>query len=422
MLANIAQPLLGLVDTALMGHMGSTADLAALAVGTLILNFIYWNFGFLRMSTTALVAQAAGSNNQLLIWQTLLRASGVALIAGAFIILIHSAIIQFSLTLISAPDDTHNTSASYLGIRLWGAPISLLNYVITGYLIGTGRTHSLLKLQILLNVSNALFNVILAGAFKMGVAGIALGTLLAECLLLIVSLRLLWNTFHSSADKPSTICLFSHLLSWKKTTQLLKSNRDIWIRTLFLLLSFLAFTHWSTDFGATTLAANHILLQLISFSAFFLDGYAHVTEAYIGQALGSKQKAHLIHTIKRSTILAGITAIALSSSFYIADTAIIKSLTSLPDVVETAHHLFIYAVIYITCSFAAFQCDGIFIGANAGAALRNSSIAATLVFISLWLLFLQEHGVKGLWIAFIGYVIARAIFLGLHLPKLLRYL
>ena len=182
----------------------------------------------------------------------------------------------------------------------------------------------------------------------------------------------------------------------------------------------MAFTHWSGEFGATTLAANHILLQFISFSAFFLDSYAHVTEAQIGKAIGANNKQAFDTITRKGTVLALGNALLLATAFWLFGNFAVQSLTDIPEVIERTQSLLVFAIVYICLSFAAFQCDGIFIGANAGPALRNSSLGSTLVFAGLWLLLLKGYGIHGLWLAFIGYVVARALFLIAHLPQLYR--
>lgn len=429
MLANIAHPLLGLVDTAIIGNTGASYELAALAVGTLIINFIYWNFGFLRMSTTAFTAQHTGENNSVALWQNIARAGILALFFGTVLVSTQTFLISTALHWIETSYGAKEAAKSYLSLRLWGAPLTLLHFVVMGLLIGLGQTRKLLYLQILLNGLNAILSILLAGYFSLGVKGIAIGTLVAELTVVSLSIGIVIALFQrdrqqhnqkKTSNSPYIRQIASTLFHYKKMIPLLKSNRDIWLRTLFLLGSFFAFTRWSSQFGDEVLSANHILLQLIAFSAFFLDGYANVTESYIGQSIGSRKRAFFIEAYKKSTLLAFITALFITLFLAIAGPLIISWLTDLTSIAVISIELLPYALLYIACSFLAFQLDGVFIGANATAALRNSSIAATLVFCSMWLVVFQQGNKEQLWGAMISYIIARGILLYTLLPRLMR--
>ncbi len=429
MLANIAHPLLGLVDTAIIGNIGSTHELAALALGTLIVNFIYWNFGFLRMSTTAFAAQNTGESNSIALWQNILRASMLALSFGVILVITQTFLINTTLHWINASDHAHSVAKDYLSLRLWGAPITLLHFVVTGLLIGLGETRKLLYLQILLNGINAFLSILLAGYFSLGVKGIAIGTLVAELVVVSLSISIVITLFKkdrqqynkNDISKSSYFRHITHtLFLYEKMIPLLKSNREIWIRTLFLLGSFFAFTRWSGQFGDNVLSANHILLQLIAFSAFFLDSYANVTESYIGQSIGSHKQAFFFNAYKKSTLLAFITALSIAISLMIIGPTLIAWLTDIEPVVTISIELLPYALLYIACSFLAFQLDGVFIGANATAALRNSSIVSALIFGVMWLVILQQGSKEQLWWAMISYILTRGALLYLQLPKLIR--
>ncbi|BCD96702.1 multidrug resistance protein, MATE family [Marinagarivorans cellulosilyticus] len=416
MLANTALPLLGLIDTAIIGHWGGTTDLAALAIGSLALNVIFWNFGFLRMSTTGFIAQAEGRQDDIAKAQTLIRATVIALSFAALLLLCKTLITQTALSILAPPFDTHNAAFNYINIRLWAAPASLINYVVAGYLIGLARNRILLILQVFLNSTNALLDILLVRFFDMGIEGIAIGTVIAEYSTAILSLCWLAKGQAIIFQAKTTKNL------WYKTAifSLLKSNRDIWLRTLFLLAGFIGFTHFSGHYGSSQLAANHILLQIISFSAFFLDGFANVTEAYVGKAIGQKNKKVFSHIVQRTSVLACITAIALGTLLIMFGQSLIAALTDLPHIQTVALAYLPFAAVYIAVSCGAFQLDGIFIGAGASAALRNASILSTSITFCLWLGLLPGIGMKGLWLIFVVFVVLRSLFLGTYLPQLIK--
>ena len=417
MLANTALPILGLVDTTIVGRWGETTDLAALAVGVLALNVIIWNFGFLRMSTTGFIAQAHGRDDAQLKFQTVIRASAIALFIATLLMMFSAPLARVMLSVLAPPEAVRDAAYQYITLRLWAAPASLINIVISGYLIGIGHTRLLLVLQFFMNASNALLDILFVKAFNMGVEGIAIGTLIAEYLTTIIGVT--W--FVKTQLTANHYQYFARSL-WQRSAllALLKSNRDIWLRTLFLLAGFIGFTHFSGHYGAEQLAANHILLQLISFSAFFLDGYANVTEAYIGKTIGQKNKQAFIDAIRKTSLLALFTAIALAGFFMVSGITIIPMITDIKSVQTLALLYLPFAATYIAFSCGAFQLDGIFIGANGSAALRNASMLATSIPFSLWYWLSPAWGMAGLWSMFVVFVILRAVFLGAYLPNLIR--
>lgn len=432
MLANMALPLLGLIDTAIIGHLGNASDLAALAVSSIVINFIFWNFGFLRMSTTALSAQAWGRNNTLGLINTGLRAFFIAAVLALGIILLQKPLILLALKLLNPPPEAINGATTYLAIRLWGAPATLCNYVITGLLIGLARSKSILALQLILNFLNAIFDVVLAGTFNLGIAGIAYGTVIAEVITVFIGgylLHLTWQNIswkNPTSDKKNLLhhCkqqLFNaQLWNKKQFSTLLTSNRDIWIRTLCLLLSFMGFTYFSGQFGVDTLAANHLLLQIIVFSAFFLDSFAYISESFTGKAIGSRSKSLLLNTAKKTSVLAMFTALLLAIGIISFGHNIIAALTVIDRIQMIALENLHLCALYVLLSVAAFQLDGIFIGANYGKALRNASIASALLFFLLWLGFLETFNLTGLWWALISFVVLRAICLAAYWPSLIK--
>lgn len=416
MLANAMTPLLGLVDTAVIGHFGSTAELAALAVATIIFNFIFWSFGFLRMGTTGFVARAEGAKDSYSVALVTLRSMLIALAAAIALLLLQSGILFLAIYFIAPPDNIIPNIHDYFYIRIWGAPATLTLYVISGVLIGRGNSGYILKLQLFLNGCNAIFDIFFAGFLGWGVEGIAWGTVLAEYLTLLVAILLIARTLPWSTLLPKI--KLPQLWEGDQLRLLLAQNRDILIRTLFLLLSFSFFTHISSRFGDTQLAANHILLQIISFSAFFLDGFAHVLESLVGQAIGKQSKTQFNQALSKSSILALLVALMLALIVISLGQTIIAGLTNITEVRVAAVNYLPYIALYIALSVAAFQLDGLFIGASYGSVMRNASIASTSLFLVSWYLFFNYYGNAGLWLAFTLYVAIRAISLLLYVPKL----
>ena len=418
-LANSAVPLLGIVDTGVIGRTGDTVDLGAIALGALVFNFIYWGFGFLRMGTTGFVAQADGAGDEGEVRATLGRALLLAGAIAACLLLLQWPIAWLALKLLGASAAVEGLTQNYVLIRLWGAPASLAMFAILGLLIGLGRSDLLLRIQLMLNGLNIVLDVLFAGVFGWGVAGIAMGTVVAEWVALGYAAHLVLRLLRQRHADDEPFWSRVRILDFVKIRHTLQANADIMIRTLLLLFGFAWFADQGARFGDVVLASNHVLLQFVGFSAFFLDGFAFATESIVGRAAGAKQRAVLDHAVRVSTKLAGVTAIGLSVLLILAGPYAIAVLTDLPEVRETAQRYLPFAAVYVLLSFPAFQFDGIFIGVTRTRDMRNASLISLLIFLAIWWPLVRWADNTGLWLAMIGYVIARAVTLARRYPGLL---
>ena len=417
-LANISVPLLGLADVAIIGHHGDVVDLGAIALGALVFNFVYWGFGFLRMSTTGFIAQAAGAQLEIEIRAIWLRALLLAVTLGISLILLQELIAVLALNALQAGAAVEDIAADYIGMRIWGAPASLALYTCLGVLIGLGKSKQVLVLQVVLNGLNIVLDLLFAGVMGWGASGIALGTAMAEWLSLGLALYLVIHCLNQRSDKPLSWWPKQQLLLRHKWAALFSANSDILLRTLFLLFSFAWFTNAGARFGDDYLAANHILLQLIAFAAFFLDGYAHVAESLIGRAIGANRAMDFDLAVKRGSHIAVITCVLLSVSLYLGGPWVITNLTEHTHIQQLCQQFLPFSLLYILLSCAAFQLDGIFIGATRTTQMRNASALSSLLFIALSYVFIDAWGNAGLWSAFIIYVVLRGVFLMLYYPAL----
>lgn len=418
-LANASAPLLGLADTAVIGRTGTAGELGAIALGALVFSFVYWGFGFLRMGTTGFIAQAAGAKNLREARLVLLRGLVVAIGIGMGLVLLQTGICWIALKLMAASAEVKELVERYFFIRIWGAPASLATFVLMGTLIGLGHTRKLLLAQLFLNGVNVCLNLFFVLVMGWAVEGIALGTLIAEwaafgLALWMVLGSLNFNLFRFWRDSWGEVMRKGPMIA------MLKTNSDIMIRTLALLSGFGWFTNQGAKFGDATLAANHILLQFISFSAFFLDGFAYVLEMLTGQAFGARDRHRFTRDVKDATVLAGGTALLLAVLVWAGGEAAINFLTQVRTVREIAWQHLPYAAFYISISFFAFQLDGIFIGAMRSREMRNAGIASLLFFIGLCYLLLPRYSNQGLWLAFTAYVLVRGITLYAYLPRLMK--
>ncbi len=419
-LANASVPLLGLVDTAVIGNVGSITDLGAIAFGALIFSFVYWSFGFLRMGTTGFAAQASGAGDQQEVRAVLGRALLIALCLGVVLILIQWPIGLAAFSLLDGSAPVEAVAQEYFDIRIWGAPATLATFALMGLLIGLGKSRTLLIVQLFLNGLNILLDVWFAGILGWGASGIALGTVIAEWTTVLLAGLLVYRTLNQrkvSADEFWPKAKIMDLSALLKTAS---ANLDIMLRTLILVFSFAFFINQSAKFGDTVLASNHILLQLIAFSAFFLDGYAFVVEALVGGAIGAKRRDVFDLAVRRSTVLALITAILLALVIALVGDIAVMLMTDISSVRLAANQLLPFAALYVLFSFAAFQLDGIFIGASFTRQMRDAAALSIVVYFIAWWALSDQHGIQGLWGAMIIYVVARAVALLLFYPSLRR--
>lgn len=422
-LANASVPLLGLADTAVLGNVGTITDLGAIALGALILSFLYWSFGFLRMGTTGFIAQAAGAGDEPEVRAALARAVSLALLLGVVIIILQVPIGALAFRLLGGSESTEAMAALYLQIRLWGAPATLVTFAFMGALIGLGNSRQVLLLQLFLNGTNILLDIWFAGMLGLGAPGIAAGTLIAEwssCLLAATILVRELRRRRAAAGDGEPLWPLARLMDRGKLLTTLVANRDIMLRTLILIWTFSWFTNQSARYGDTVLAANHLLLQLIAFAAFFLDGFAFVAEAVVGRAKGAGDLRLFDLAVWRTSVLALITAVLLTLLLWLLGDILLGLLTDIEAVRLQAGDLIMLAACYVLLSFPAFQLDGVFIGTTAAAQMRNAAVIAALIYLLAWALLAPAYGVRGLWYAFNIYVVARAGALLLFYPSLRR--
>lgn len=408
-LANAAVPTLGLVDTAVIGNVGTTAQLGAIALGAIIFSFIYWSFGFLRMATTGFTAQALGAGDEPEVRATLGRALLIALMVGSCLILLQWPLGELAFLLLDSSADVEDAARGYFFVRIWGAPATLATFALTGCLIGLGQTRTLLALQLFLNGLNILLDIYFAGVLGLGARGIALGTVIAEWSSCFLGLALVGGNLRRRHQDAARFWPWRQIADPHKIRRTLAANSDILIRTLSLVFGFAWFVNQSARFGDVPLAANHILLQIVSFSAFFLDGYAFVAEALVGRALGAGVREQLRRAVVLSSQLAGATALILAVGILLLGQHAIALLTDLPDVRQAATSYLPWCALYVLLAVAAFQLDGVFIGTTRTREMRNASLLSIALFLlGSWPLtaLFANHG---LWWAFIGYVVARAL-------------
>jgi len=419
LLSNLTQPLLSTVDTILSGHLPGAEALAGVAIGGIFFNAIFWTFGFLRMGTTGLVAQAHGARDPHTLRLHFLRAMLTALAIGALILLLHRPLIDISLRLLGAGGAVRDNALTYCQIRIWSAPAALANYVILGSLLGRQRARTALALQAAINGVNVLLALGLVMRLHRGVAGIATATLCAEWVGCLLGLLLVgWNRREANKLPDATILKWRELADGPGLRALFALNRDIFLRTLGLVAAYAWFTRTGAREGAATLAANAILLNLHMIASYGLDGFVNATEALVGESVGARRREDY-HCILRASTISAFVVAALISLFYLGfGRQIVLGFSNLPEVRALALRYLPWAVVMPVIAVAGFQLDGVFIGATRARELRDSMFIS---FAGYWLLavFLAPRfGNNGLWCAFLCFMILRGGNLALRLPRI----
>ena len=416
MFANLSVPLLGAVDTAVMGHLPEAYFLGAVAVGATIVHFIFWGFGFLRMGTAGLAAQAYGARNGLEIRVVLARAGLLGVGLGALILLLQWPIARIGLALFEASGQVEDLAETYFFIRIWSAPAVFVNYAIVGWFIGVQNTRAVMILQVFMNGLNIILDLWFVLGLEWDVAGVAAATVIAEFTALALGVLMVRRELRRIPGSWQGM----NLRDADKIRQLVAVNRDIFIRTACLMFAFAFFTARGAKMGDNTLAANAVLLQFQQFLSFGLDGFAHAAEALVGGAVGAKDRRTLRLAVKICGLWAAIIAVAYTLVYAAAGPVIIGWLTDLEAVRALSGEFLIWVIISPIISVWSFTLDGVFIGATRTAEMRNGMIISLAIYLAAVFTLQPMLGNHGLWLAFTIFMAARAVTLAVVYPNVER--
>lgn len=414
--STLTTPLLGAVDTAVVGRLPDPAYLGAVAVGTLIFNTMYWLFGFLRVSTSGFAAQAMGEGDHAKGLLELVRPFGIAVLLGLIFIVLQKPILAGSLAVISPSEQVKELAASYFDIRIWGAPLTLMNYVLLGWLIGTGRVKWALLLQVKMNVANIVLDLLFVHVFHYGVAGVAAATLLAEGGALMFGLILVLRV---TAPYLGTLRK-SGVLSWHAVRGMMSVNGDLFIRTVCLLAVTNLFTAGGASYGTEVLAANAILLQIHYIMAYFYDGLANASSILAGKAVGSGSRGDFRSTVRLSFQWTAIATGLIVLTAYVLMDAGIALFTGHAKVEALARQYSGWLLLFPVAGGLGLVLYGIFTGATMTAPVRHSMLGALLIFLLARFWLAAPYGNDGLWIAYLAFSLARSLLLAPFIPRLIR--
>ncbi len=412
---NVSVPLLGAVDTAVVGHLDDPRHLGAVAVGALIVTALFWLFGFLRMTTTGLAAQAVGANDADEVRAVLLRALVLALGLGTALIVAQHPLSWIALALMQPSPEVRELASDYIQIRIWSAPAVLAGYALVGWFLGIQRPAAGLFISLVMNGINIVLDLWFVMGLGWGVAGVAWASLIAEITALGLWIWLLRRQLPRLGGRWRLSALRDSELG-----RMIRVNGDIFVRTLCLTGAFYAFTSVGARQSDVVLAANAVLVNFLGFTAHALDGFAHATEALAGEALGERNRRAFRAVVVTAGGWALVFAAGFSLVFALFGEFLVALLTDIPEVRSTAALYMPWVVASPLVAVWSYQLDGIFLGATHSRAMRNSSLLSVVIYAVAVALFVSEWQNHGLWLALMVLYAARAVTLGALYPELER--
>lgn len=405
-LSNVTIPLAGLVDTAMLGHLPQIRFLAGVALGTIIFEYVYWSFGFLRMGSTGLTAQAVGRGDRGEESLVLYRYLALAALLGALILLLQWPMREGAFLLLAGQPEVEEAGRAYFDARIWGAPAVLCNFALLGWFLGRGEGRRLLAMNAVANLCNALLNYVFIIRFQMAAQGAGFASMASQYLMLGVGL-----VFLARSELPHRPH-WRLILDRRQLSSLFRLNGDILVRTLALVTSFGLFANFSALLGTASLAANSILLRLLNLASFAIDGAAFASESLAGYFLGRRDRQGLARLIRLSLQSSLLLALAFVAGLTLAGRSGLRLLTSHQEIIELAfaYRFALFGV--VLAGAAAYAYDGIFLGMSQGRVLRNSMLFSSLgIFLPVAAGALLFESNQLLWAALLGFMLSRAILL-----------
>jgi MATE family multidrug resistance protein len=413
--ANLAIPMVGIIDTGLMGNLGNLSYLSATSVAANLFSMIFWSFGFLRMGTVGLVSQAYGREDYSEVFNIILRNLIFVLVISLIIISLQGYIYKLSLNIFGLSETTEKFYQDYFQIRIWSAPGELTLYIITGLFVGLQKTKISSLAVGLFSILNIILSIILVSKFDLNIKGVAYGTLLSA---LLISISFLLYTFWYLNRMSKIKIKFDELIDLKKIKNIFNININIFIRTILLTFSFLWFTYLGSQIGEDYIAANAILINLVFLSAFILDAYAFSTEGMVGYSLGKKDINLFKKIVQNSFILSSITGLIISIIYFLINNFVIELMSDIEEIRNLSSSYAVWLIIIPLISSFCFQFDGIFIGVSQTKELRNAMIFSVFCYLAISIFLTDLMGNTGVWISLCIFMILRALSLYYYMDRI----
>ena len=413
--ANLAVPMVGIIDTALMGNLGNLSYLSATSVAANLFSMIFWSFGFLRMGTVGMVSQANGRNDYSEILNIVIRNLLFVAVISIIIILLQNLILNLSLKIFDLSETTRDLYEQYFRIRVYSAPGELTLYIITGLFVGLQKTKTSSFAVGFFSLLNILISIVLVAIFDLNIKGVAYGTFFSA---LITSSIFLFYTFFYLSKFTKIKIDFEQILNLNQIKNIFNINLNIFIRTILLTFSFLWFTYLGTQIGEDYVAANAILINLVFLSAFILDAYAFSTEGIVGYSLGKKDLNLFKNIVKNSFILSSLSGLIISIIYFFAYEYVINLMSDLEEIRKLSSSYVIWLIILPLISSFCYQFDGIFIGASQTKELRNAMVFSVMSYLIISIVLTKLLFNNGIWISLCIFMILRALSLFYYLNKI----
>jgi len=422
MLANGAAPIVGIVDTLMVGRFVGTGALAGIGLGAVIYGIAYWGFGFLRMSTAGLAAQSDGAGAEAEVQAHIIRAIPLGIAIGLLIFALQIPLLKGAFAIFTASAEIESSASDYIRARLWGLPATLGTIALMGWFVGISRAGLALGLQIVLNIVNIILSPIFVIVLGGGLIGVGLASAAAEWAGFAAGLFLMIREVRRRGGWRTGAFTKKVLLARDALSKLGVANGNIFIRTMALTLGFNFFGNAAASEGETFMAGYHILMQMITIAALVLDGFAHTAEAVTGAAYGAKNRARFDRAVRLTSEFSLGFALLIGAAIYAGGPVLIRALTTDPAVIESAMTFLPYCALAPVLGFAAYQMDGIFIGTTRTAAMRNAGIVAVALYIGAHYIIYPYLGATGIWVAFLFYYVMRAVTLVFAYPTIRKHM
>ena len=418
MLSTMTQPLMGAVNTAVMGQLPDPKYIAAVSLGAILFNNLYWLFGFLRVSTTGYAAQAHGAADQRLSMLAFFKPLVLAVIISLLCILLQRPIVDCYLGMIGAAADVNYLTRRYYYILIWGAPLTFFNYVALGWLMGQARVRASVFQQVSMNVLNMLLSVCFVFGLHLQIEGVAYASLLSQLYGALLGAGLM----HHYGNFDYSKLPWGELLDWRQFIGMLQVNANLMIRTACLLTVNNIIAAVGASLGTVVLAANAVLLQLKDIMSYLIDGMANGAAIFSGKAVGSRDKQLFDETIRMTYKWLLVLALVLMGGYYLTSTQCIRLFTSIQEVIAMAQTYELYVLFYPVCAGVGMVLYGVFCGATRTAPVRNMMLIALAVFYLLQHFLVPVWGNSGLWLALLGFMLAQSIVLTIFLKGLIKHI
>lgn len=416
-LTNITIPLLGMVDVYLMGHLDSIHYLGGVALGSTLFNFLYWAFAFLRMSISGLAAQGYGRNDKNGMAIIMQRGALIAAVGSLLLILFQVPLADIGLKILEGSPEVKEQARRYFLIRIWDAPASIMLFVFYGWYLGMQNSVYPMVIALTVNIFNIILSFVLVRLFGMDVDGVALGSVLAQYIGLMLALILFFKKYRWVI--PYFTCKFSVLLA--NMSNFLGISTNIFIRTLFVILVFTFFTSKSAGIGDITLAANSVLMQYMLLFSYFLDGYGYAAEALIGKLFGARNRLKLSYSVHMLLRWGLGFAIVFSAAYLILGETLLSLFTRQTEIIETGKQYLLWVVMMPLVSFLTYIFDGVFIGIGGSVQMRRSVVIAAVFFFFLPFYILFPYlGNHAMWLSMFLFMVVRSLYLTISYPRIIK--